>query len=139
MFVIGDIVDDVQIVSFEYKDKNWIKHYKTRCNICGFEKILSISDINAHRRTKHNFRTCKYIQNTDKNIGLVINDYKIIKRLERKYKSVPYYLAKCNVCGCEFETTMGNFKRYGTKHENCTDHLPKDAYIKRFRKIYSCM
>ena len=139
MFVIGDVIDDVKIISFEYKNQNWIKYFKVKCEVCGYEKTLSISDINRHIGTKHNNRTCKYIEEMDKNIGLVVNDYKIIKRLNRKYKSTPYYLARCNICGLEFETTMGNFKRYGTKHENCTSHLPKDKYLKRFRKIYSCM
>ena len=136
---IGDIIDDVEVISFEYKDNNYVKHYKVRCKVCGHEKILTSSALKLHRQTKHNNRTCKYLQNYDDKIGLIVNDYKIIKRLDKKYKSVPYYLAKCMVCGCEYETTIGNFKRFGNKHENCTTHLSNNKYLNRFRKIYSCM
>lgn len=81
-----------------------------------------------------------YNRKAYKNIGLTIDDYTIVKVLDRKYRKEPYYLAKCNICGMTFETLMGNFKRgYGTKHCMCSRHVPQDGFINRFRKIYSCM
>lgn len=102
-------------------------------------KNIQASRLKRHICTKHNVKTCNYSKIKDCNIGLTINDYTIIKKSDRRYKTSSYYIAKCNICGCEFETTLGNFKRFENKHINCTSHIPKSKYLKRFRKIYSCM
>ena len=139
MYKSGDVIDDLTVLSYEGQTKNFVKLFKVRCNICGTEKIIQYAKLNAHTSTFHNVKTCKYIKEFDKNIGMTIDDYTIIKRTGKYYKTSAYYLAKCNICDCEFETTIGNFKRFGTKHKDCTNHLPKNPYLKRFRKIYSCM
>lgn len=140
MYREGQIVDDMQIISYEGKTKNWVKLYKVKCIICGNEKIIQYSRLNSHTTTKHNNRSCLYKVETDLHIGKKKNDYTIIKRLDRRYRTEHYYLAKCDVCGIEYETTIGNFNRgYGTYHKNCTDHIPVNKYLPRFRKIYSCM
>lgn len=136
---IGDKIDDVIVLSYEGKTKNFMKLYKVKCSVCGNEKIIQYARLNTRTSTKHNVKTCKYVENADKNIGFTVNDYTIIKRTNRCYRTSAYYIAKCNICGCEFETTIGNFKRFGTQHKDCTRHLPKNPYLKRFRKIYSCM
>lgn len=139
MYSIGEKVDDMIIQSYEGMTENYVKLFRVKCAICGAEKIIQYSRLNSHKCTFHNVKTCNYCHYADKNIGLTINDYTIVKRLNKQYKTSAYYLARCNVCGMEFETTIGNFKRYGTKHENCTCHIPKNENLKRFRKIYSCM
>lgn len=139
MYSIGEKVDDMIIQSYEGMTENYVKLFRVKCVICGAEKIIQYSRLNSHKCTFHNVKTCNYCHYADKNIGLTINDYTIVKRLNKQYKTSAYYLARCNVCGMEFETTIGNFKRYGTKHENCTCHIPKNENLKRFRKIYSCM
>ena len=139
--IIGNVYGDMKVISYEGETKNYVKMYKVRCLVCGEEKLIQYPRL-------HNLITCyhnnkkenTYMATEDKNIGLCVNDYIIIKRLERKYKTSFYYLAQCKICGTYFETTIGNFKRgFGTHHYSCTDHIPKSKYLKRFRKIYSCM
>lgn len=139
MFVVGDIIDDMKVISYEGKTKNWVKLYKVKCLICDSEKIIQLSRLKNHTCTKHNNKSCNYSEKYDSNIGLTINDYTIIKRTNRRYSTTYYYLARCNICGCEFETTIGNFKRFGNTHKECSCHIKPSKYLKRFRKIYSCM
>ena len=136
---IGKQIDDMIVLELDHITKNHVKYYRVRCVKCNNEKLIQMPRLKRHEDTKHDNRKY-YLPEYDENIGLTINDYTIIKRLDRKYRTEHYYLAKCNICGITFETTIGNFKRgYGTTHSECTNHLPKDKYIKRFRKIYSCM
>lgn len=136
---IGKQIDDMLVLNLEYINKNYVKYYRVKCVKCGNEKLIQLSRLKKRETTKHNNRKY-YLPEYDEHIGLTVNDYTIIKRLDRKYKSEHYYLAKCNICDTTFETTIGNFKRgYGTTHKECTTHIPKNKYLNRFRKIYSCM
>lgn len=138
--MIGKITDDMKIINYIGKLKNDMKVYKVQCIKCGHMKSIQMGHLNKHMGTHHSNKSCGvYLEEYDENIGLSINDHTLIKRLDKRGKAY-YYLAKCNLCGTTFETTIGNFKRgYGTKHKQCPRHLPKDKYIKRFKKIYSCM
>lgn len=137
--IIGKQIDDMIVLNLHHISNNHVKYYEVQCVKCGNKKLIQLSRLKSHTSTKHNNKKY-YLKEYDENIGVTINDYTIIKRLDRKYRTEHYYLAKCNICGITFETTIGNFKRgYGTNHRNCTVHIPNDKYIKRFRKIYSCM
>lgn len=138
--IIGKVFEDMEVVEFTRKTKNHVKMFKVRCIKCGHEKELQYSRIKSLTNTSHNNSVCgTYLVEYDNNIGLTVNDYTItefVKSTKQGYR----YKAKCNICGIEFETYISNFKRgHGTKHSECTNHIPKDKYIKRFRKIYSCM
>lgn len=136
---VGKQIDDMLVLNLEYISDNHVKYYRVKCLKCNNEKLIQLSRLKKHVNTTHNNKKY-YIRELDINIGLTVNDYTIIKRLDRKYRTEHYYLAKCNICNITYETTIGNFKRgYGTTHKECTNHLPKNKYIKRFRKIYSCM
>lgn len=134
--IMGHIYGDMKVVSYIGKTKNHVKIYKVRCEICGKEKNIQFAKLNRMETVYHNNKI-KYIKEFDKNIGLKINDYTIIERCE---DNTEYYIAKCDVCGTTFRTTMGNFKKgYGTYHDTCTFHIARSKYLKRFRKIYSGM
>jgi len=130
----------MEVISYEGKTENHVKMYKVKCLKCGREKIIQFARLNSLTTCFHSNKYCGiYLEKFDKNIGLKINDYKIVN-LHSITKHEYRYTAKCCVCGTSFNTYINNFKRgYGTKHTGCTFHLPKDKYIKRFRKIYSCM
>lgn len=140
MDIIGKTFGDMKVLSYEGKTSNHIKLFKVRCTKCGNEKIIQYARLNNLQSCFHSNKCCgRYIQEYDEYIGLEVNDYKIIKRTIKDNGGYRY-LAKCNICGMEFETYISNFKRgYGTKHQNCTNHIKNDKYIKRFRKIYSCI
>lgn len=139
--IIGDVYGDFEVKNFEYKDKNHNKFYKVRCRVCGKESLKSASKLrNNISGIHHSNKHCGiWIREYDKNIGLTINDYTIID-FATTSKDGNRYMAKCNICGTTFNTLISNFKKeFGTHHSSCTHHLPKDKYINRFRKIYSCM
>lgn len=137
--IIGMQIEDMKVIKLNHITKNHVKVFEVECVICGNRKLIQYSRLKRKQCTKHNNKKY-YIPEYDEHIGETINDYTIIKRLNRKYKTEHYYLAKCNICGITYETTIGNFKKgYGTKHTECTYHIPKDDFIDRFRKIYSCM
>lgn len=136
--IVGNIYGDMKVTKYVKTTKNHIKIYLVRCTKCGAEKEIQYARLNNLNTCFHSNKHCKiYLETYDENIGLKINDYTIIKFV----KSTPYgyrYLAKCDKCGLEFETYISNFKReFGTKHEDCTRHLPYSKHLKRFRKIYS--
>ena len=86
MYKIGDVIDDFTVLSYEGQNKNYVKLFKVKCNICGYEKVVQYARLNAHITTFHNNKTCKYVKSKDKNIGLIVNDYMIIARTNRHYK-----------------------------------------------------
>lgn len=138
--IIGYIYSDMEVISYEGKTANHVKLYKVKCIICGNKKIIQYARLNSSVSCCHTNKFCeKYIKSYDENIGMIVNDYKII-RLDAITKQGYRYIAKCNICGIEFSTYISNFKReFGTKHSECSFHLENDEYLKRFRKIYSCM
>lgn len=81
MFIKGQVIDDMEVLSYEGKTSNWIKIYKVKCLICGYEKNIQASRLKRHICTKHNVKTCNYSKIKDCNIGLTINDYTIIKKV----------------------------------------------------------
>lgn len=137
---VGEIIDDVKIIKYLGADSNHVKHFEVECIVCGKKKYIQLSRLNSHTCTKHGNKSCGiYKKEYDENIGLSINDYTIIERIDID-ENGNRYLAKCNICGTEFETYISNFKRrYGTKHLHCRYHIKKDENYKRFSKIYSCM
>lgn len=137
---IGSVIDDFKVISYLGKTENHIKLYEVECVKCGKRKQIQLSRLNSHSTTKHSNKSCGiHLDEYDQYMGIEKNDYTIIKYLgsvDGEYR----YVMKCNICGIETETYIHNFLRgYGTKHKNCTSHIPKDKYLKRFRKIYSCM
>jgi ribosomal protein S27E len=138
---INDVVDDMQVIEYLGQNENFVKHYKVKCLVCGNEKVIQLARLHAHATTKHSNKYCGiYIKEHDKYLGLTIEDHTLTEYLgsfDGEYR----YLAKCNICGTTFETYINNFlRKYGTNHKKaCSKHLPKDRYINRFKKIYSCM
>lgn len=134
--IIGNIYGDMEVIDYIGKTKNFVKIYRVKCRICNKEKNIQLARLNRMETVYHNNKE-SYLAERDGNIGLKINDYTIIVRCKDNQE---YYVAKCDICGVSFRTTIGNFKKeYGTRHEMCTFHLPDSPYLKRFRKIYSCM
>lgn len=138
--IIGEVFEDMKVLEYVGKTKNHVKIFKVQCVKCGNIKNIQYARLNGFITTKHDNKSCGvYLKEFDSNIGMTINDYTIIEFV-KSTKQGYRYIAKCNICGMEFETYISNFKRgYGTHHATCTHHIPKDKYIKRFRKIYSCM
>lgn len=137
---IGEMVEDFKVIKYLGKTKNYVKLYEVECMRCGKRKQIQLARLNSHCTTKHSNKSCgNYLEKYDPYLGLTKNDYTIKKYLysnDGEYR----YVMKCNVCGMEAETYIHNFLRgYGTNHKNCTDHIPQNKYLKRFRKIYSCM
>lgn len=140
--IVGNIYGDMKVIGYIGKTSNHVKLYKVECLKCGNKKNIQYSRLNSLDTCYHTNKGCGiYLEEYDENIGLTVNDYTIVKRVGKKGKAKDdYYLAKCNICGTTFETTVGNFKKgYGTKHKVCQMHLKNDDYLKRFKKIYSCM
>lgn len=138
---VGEKYGDFVILGFAYKDKNHNKFYNVKCVVCGKETVKSASKLrNNIVGIYHSNKHCGvWIKEYDENIGVTVNDYTIVDFYSMS-KDGNRYIAQCNICGIEFNTLISNFKKgYGTMHSSCTHHLPKDKYINRFRKIYSCM
>lgn len=134
--IIGKTYGDMKVVDYVGKTKNFVKIYRVKCKICNKEKNIQFARLNRMESVYHNNKE-NYLAEKDGNIGLKINDYTIVERCS---DNTEYYIARCNVCGISFRTTLGNFKKgYGSKHEMCTFHIPNSPYLKRFRKIYSNM
>lgn len=135
----GTIFGDFKILEFSHKSKSYNKYYRVQCIKCGSITTKCGSKI-KNNPPYHSNKSCgMWLEEYDDNIGLTINDYTITEFV-CSTKFGYRYKAKCNICDIEFETLISNFKRaYGTTHKECTNHLPKDKYINRFRKIYSCM
>lgn len=130
----------MKVIEYINKTKNHIKIYLVECVKCGKRKLIQYSRLNSLATCFHSNKHCGvYLKEYDDNINLTINDYTIIRFIKSSKQGLRY-MAKCNVCGTEFDTLISNFKRgYGTKHKDCTCHLPKSKHLNRFRKIYSCM
>lgn len=138
--IIGNTYGDMLVKNYLGSTNNHVKIYEVECLKCGKVKNIQYSRLNRMETVYHNNKVGFYLEEYDENIGVTINDYTIVKRTNRKYRTEFYYLAKCNICGTTFETTIGNFKRgYGTHHNTCSIHLEHSKYLKRFKKIYSCM
>lgn len=138
--IIGKVFGDMKVLGLSYVTPNFIKVYKVKCQVCGHEKDIQLCRLNSLTNCHHSNAHCGiYLKEYDNNIGLTVNDYTIVERVRCSGHDW-YYLAKCNKCGTTFETTIGNFKHgYGTRHTKCSMHLKDTPYIKRFKKIYSCM
>lgn len=138
---IGDIYGDKEIIEIIGLDRNYNLIVKTRCIKCGCEKITQFSHLkNNSIGLNHDNKYCKnYLSEYDENIGLVFNDVTII-RLDKITKDGYRYITKCNICGHENSNLLSNIKKgYSTKHKNCRKSIKDDGYLKRFKKIYSCM
>lgn len=138
--IVGKIFGDMEVIEYLYPTPNHVKIYKVKCTKCGKIKNIQYARLNRMESVYHSNKHCGiYLPEYDKYIGKTVNDYTIISR-EYKSKNGWYYKAKCNICGQEFYTLIPNFIReYGTTHSECTNHIKNNKYIKRFRKIYSCM
>ena len=135
----GTVFGDFKIIEFSHKDKSYNKHYKVQCLKCGNITTKCGSKLKNNPQYHSNKHCGVWLKEYDENIGLTINDYTITEFI-CSTKFGYRYKAKCNICGIEFDTLISNFKKgYGTTHKECTNHIPKDKYINRFRKIYSCM
>jgi|GEM_PF-3372922 len=138
--ILGNVYGDMKVLSYEGKTQNHIKLFKVSCVKCGNEKIIQYARLNSLVTCFHSNKSCGiYLEEHDEHIGMIKNDY-VITRLHSITKQGYRYFTTCNVCGMSSNTYISNFKRgWGTKHESCTHHIKKTKYIKRFRKIYSCM
>lgn len=138
--IIGKVFGDMQVIELSHITPNFVKVYKVKCKICGHEKEIQFSRLKSLTNCFHSNDGCGvYLKEYDTNIGLTVNDYTLIERTKQT-KNGWYYLAKCNKCGSTFETLVNNFKKgYGTSHSKCPSRVKNDKYIKRFKKIYSCM
>jgi len=138
--IIGNVYGDMKVIRYCGKTDNYVKMYEVKCTKCGKHKKIQYARLNSLTACYHSNKECGiYLEKYDENIGLVKNDYKIIK-LNSITNEGYRYNAKCMICGTEFDTLISNFKKgYGTTHKYCSYHLPKSPYLKRFRKIYSCM
>ena len=138
---IGEISGDFIIDSFSHKCKNGNVYYNVKCTKCGYITKMTKGKFLKNPRYHNNKNCGVWIREYDKYIGLTVNDYTIVDYLGKDGNNgQSRYLARCNVCGTEFNTLISNFNRgKGTRHECCGKHIPNDKYINRFRKIYSCM
>ena len=122
-----------------YKNNSMICRYK--CKICGSIRESSFNSILKNKiNLNHTNKRCGvYLKEYDKNIGLIVNDFKIIK-LKTIDKNGYKYITKCTKCGMENENYLNNFKKgYSTNHSQCIKLIPKSKYNNRFKKIWSQM
>ena len=78
---IGKQIDDMIVLELDHITKNHVKYYRVRCVKCNNEKLIQMPRLKRHENTKHDNRKY-YLPEYDENIGLTINDYTIIKRLD---------------------------------------------------------
>lgn len=130
----------MKVLKYVGKTNNHVKIYKVECTKCHHIKEIQYSRLNNGESTHHSNKSCGiYLPEYDINIGLIVDDRKIIQ-LDYIDENGSRYITECLKCGMKTSTYLHNFKRhYGTAHKECTYYLVNDEYIKRFRKIYSCM
>lgn len=132
---------DMKVIEFTGLDDNYNMRCKIECTKCGNIKETQFTKIkNAIIGLQHSNKYCQhYLELYDDNIGLTVNDYTIIKMCSID-KNGYRYITKCNICGANYENYLHNFKRgYGTRHHECSKHIPSSKYNKRFKKIWDCM
>lgn len=137
---VGQIVDDMKVLKLNHITSNHVKVYEVECVKCGHRKMMQIGKLSRHETTLHSNKACGvYLAEYDKNIGRIIDDITIV-RLESIDNNGYRYITKCNICGIEHSNYIHNINRhYATKHSHCGAKTPNNKYIKRFKKIYSCM
>ena len=89
-------IEDMKVIKLDHITKRHVKMYEVECVVCGNRKLIQYSRLKKRETTKHNNKKY-YLPENDMHIGETVNDYTIIKRLDRKYKTDHYYLAKCNI------------------------------------------
>lgn len=139
--IVGNIYNDMKVIEYVETNKYFMKIYKVICLKCGKTKNIEYAKLNKKEEgTFHSNKFCGvYLEEYDNNIGLTINDYTIIK-LDSITKHGYRYITKCNICGMEHSNLISNFKKeYSTKHCECPLHIPRNKYMKRFKKIWDCM
>lgn len=120
----GKTYGDMVVLEYLGKNKRGLKSYRCQCLVCG--GIKKLTSVNFHYRkgiTHINGRYgCKYLPELDPNIGLTVNDYTIV----RKCMDHKHYIARCNVCGRERQTTPSGLKNVAwSNHEFCGQVKPK--------------
>ena len=138
--IVGNKYGDMVVTRYCYTTRNFVKMYEVECSVCGKKKMMEYSRIKSGSSCVHSNKYCgRYVKAYDKYLGLKKGDFTIVKFL-RSDRGDLRYIAKCSICGCEFETTIGNFKRgYGTSHSRCITRISTGKYSSRFKKIYQCM
>lgn len=109
---VGEIYDDMEVIKYLGKDKNYHKYFLVKCVKCGIERKLDHWSINIHRGTKHG----KACSDLHVEVGEIYDDMEVIK-YSGKNKHNHRYIVKCKICGKEKEiegTQIAVHK--GTKH-----------------------
>lgn len=124
--IIGKTYGDMEVVDYVGCTDNYVKLYKVKCKKCGHEKIIQYSRLNKLEACYHDNKSCGiYLEAYDKNIGMTIGDYTIVK-LDEITKHGYRYIVRCNICGNEYSMLLSNFKKgLETTHKSCKYHIKK--------------
>lgn len=128
------------VLRLSHITSNHVKVYVVECVRCGHRKKIQQSRLNNGETTRHSNKHCGiYLEEYDENIGKIVDDVTIL-RLDKKTSEGYRYITKCNICGMEHDNLIHNITRhYGTHHKSCRRFIEQTPYIRRFKKIYSCM
>lgn len=138
--MIGRKIGDFLVLELHEIMKNYTKVFKVKCLVCGNISYKQIGRLNSMESMFHSNKHCGiYMEDRDENIGLVFGDREIIGL--HSITSYGYrYNTKCIVCGRIKNELIHNMKRlYGVSHKECSRLIPESKYLKRIRKIHSCM
>lgn len=140
MEIIGKIYGDFRILELHEITKNHVKVFKVKCVKCGTVLYKQLPRIKKLEGMFHSNKHCRiYLNEYDDNIGLIFQDRKIIN-LHSITKYGYRYNTQCLICGRIKDEYIHNLKRfYGTEHKHCSRLIDNSKYLKRFRKIHSCM
>lgn len=115
--LVGEIIDDYQIISYDGRNKHYVPVYTIQCTKCGHIKHITKQSISLYHY-KHSLETC----NEDFLKNVVKADYKF-KELLDEYtdRNEQYCIIKCTKCGHIKKVLKSNFIRYNYFHNgvNC--------------------
>ena len=114
--IVGNKYGDMVVTRYCYTTRNFVKMYDVECSVCGKKKMMEYSRIKSGSSCVHSNKYCgRYVKAYDKYLGHKKGDFTIVKFL-RSDRGDLRYIAKCSICGCEFETTIVTGKQIGRAH-----------------------
>lgn len=122
--LVGEIIGDYQIISYDGRNKHYAPVYTIQCTKCGHIKHITKQSI-ALYHYKHSLDTC----NEDFLKNVVRTDYKF-KELLDEYtdRNEQYCNIQCTKCGHIKKVLKSNFMKYNYFHNglNCEEDYYKE-------------
>ena len=122
--LVGEIIDDYQIISYDGRNKHYAPVYTIQCTKCGHIKHIPKQNITLYHY-KHSLESC----NEDFLKNVVRTDYKFKELLdEYTYRDEQYCTIQCTKCGHIKKVLKKNFIKYNYFHNgpNCEEDYYKE-------------